>query len=612
MISYFINSIEGLLTGSIPVNSIDCENTTPTSGSFSVRGTLDPNNSDILLVKENKTTKTAGVQSGTTVVVTGSGKITNDDYQLLMKTLSQGRSLSKTQFESTSDFIIWKIPFSNGFLTFGHFYRLNAHRYYVFASQKNYSLSDLSACLDSKGVGYTDVIRINAGSPVQNTGVGDSIGCCFFSESYTPFDRSMLRFGGVFTYSISNDKVILSWTDSAIGLPFNEFLDTLNIGDPEIEEKDDEYGNYSTSGGYGGGSFDDSSDAFGLPSLPSLGVSEVGFINVYNPSKGQLQGFADELFPNFTLPKPSTATGIEAIAENLANTFEVIGDFAESFVNSGLVNYVIDCHIVPVAPATSGTAKIKVGFKTFEYTPAKVVSDYVAFDCGSLEIAEYYQNFLDYEGTRAKLYLPFVGFVDVKPEWFQSGKLGVTYHFNIIDGSCIAFVIATSSKSKLTTTVVATFGGNCCVHMPITGVNYSSMISGVVGGAVGIASNASNMIKTNQQDKGTLMSNIEGAAGIASNLADTVGSKPSIEQSNGYNAGMSFMCYRRPYLLIERPVASFSKNYPREQGLPLNVTKKLSTVSGFTTCEAPVLDGLRALDEEKEMIRAALAVGIIL
>lgn len=612
MISYFINSIEGLLTGSIPVNSIDCENTTPTSGTFSVRGTLDPNNSNILLVKENKTTKTAGVQSGTAVVVTGSGKITNDDYQLLMKTLSQGRSLSNTQLESTSDFIIWKIPFSNGFLTFGHFYRLNAHKYYVFASQKNYSLSDLSACLDSDGVGYTDVIRINAGSPVKNTGVGDSIGCCFFIERYTPFDRSILRFGGVFTYSISNDKVTLSWIDSAIGLPFNEFLDTLNIGEPEIEEKDDEYGNYSTSGGYGGGSFDDSSDAFGLPSLPSLGVSEVGFINVYNPSKGQLQGFADELFPNFTLPQPSTATGIDAVAENLANTFEVIGDFAESFVNSGLVNYVIDCHIVPVAPATSGTAKIKVGFKTFEYTPAKVVSDYVAFDCGSLEIAEYYQNFLDYEGTRAKLYLPFVGFVDVKPEWFQSGKLGVTYHFNIIDGSCIAFVIATSSKSKLTTTVVATFGGNCCVHMPITGVNYSSMISGVVGGAVGIASNASNMVKTNQQDKGTLMSNIEGATGIASNLADTVGSKPSIEQSNGYNAGMSFMCYRRPYLLIERPVASFSKNYPREQGLPLNVTKKLSTVSGFTTCEAPVLDELRALDEEKEMIRAALAVGIIL
>ena len=596
MISYFINSIEGLLTGSIPVNSIVCESTTPTSGRFAVRGTLDPNNSDILLVKENKTTKTAGAQAGISKVLTGSGTITNDDYQLLMKTLSQGRSLSKTQFETTSDLIIWKIPFSNGFLTYCHFYRSNAHRFYVFASQKNYSLSDLSACLDSDGVGYTDVVRISAGSPIPAAGVGDSIGCCFFSESYTPFDRSILRFGGVYPFSISNDKVTLSWMDSSIGLPFNEFLDTLNIGDPEIDEKDDEYGNNSTSGGYGGGSFDDSSDAFGLPTLPSLGVSEVGFVNVYNPTKNEMIGFADELFPDYEKPTPSQKEGLDGVVENLANVTNVIGFLTDSYINKGLIDFVIDCHIVPVTPTTTSSTGLKVGFKTFEYNPKKVVRDYVEFDCGSLSIPEYYQNFLDYMGTRAKLYCPFIGFVDVKPEWFQSGALQLIYHFNVIDGSCIAFLIGTSSKSNLKNTVVATFGGNCCVHMPITGLNYSSMITGIVAGGASIIGSAAN------KDLG----------GMAHGVTEMLSAKPSLEQSNGYNAGMSYMCYRRPYLLIERPVASFSKNYPREQGLPLNVTKRLSTVSGFTTCEAPVLDGLRALDEEKEMIRAALAEGIIL
>lgn len=447
--------------------------------------------------------------------------------------------------------------------------------------------------------------------------------------------------GGVLTYSANegsitetlNLSLLLMSTSTGVTCPFVVYYKDNNgnakitgnyritIRDIDIVEKfgdfknkkitNSEYGTYSSSGGYGGGSFDDSSDAFGLPSLPSLGVSEVGFINVYNPTKGQLQGFADELFPDFEMPTASTKEGLEAISENIANTFTVLGDFAESYVNAGLVNYVIDCHIVPVAPNTNGTGNIKVGFKTFNYSTAKVTSDYVAFDCGSLEIREYYQNFLDYEGTRAKLYLPFIGFVDVKPEWFQSGKLSVTYHFNIIDGSCIAFVIATSSKSKLASTVVATFGGNCCVHMPITGVNYSSMISGIVGGAVGVASKASNMIKTNQNDKGTVMSNIEGTVGVASNLTEAVGAKPSIEQSNGYNAGMSFMCYRRPYLLIERPVASFSQNYPKEQGLPLNVTKKLSEVKGFTTCSAPVIDNFHCLEEEKEMIKQALIEGTI-
>lgn len=422
----------------------------------------------------------------------------------------------------------------------------------------------------------------------------------------------------IFYYEANNGKKYYlitpyagSQTGSSIFVGTYNFYCWDDFASVDIQEKSEEYGDYSSSGGYGGGSFDDSSDAFGLPSLPSLGVSEVGFINVYNPSKGQLQGFADELFPDFEMPEPSTATGIEAVAENLANTFAVIGDFAESYVNAGLVNYVIDCHIVPVKPNTVEHTGLKVGFKTFKFNPAKVTSDYVEFDCGSLEIAEYYQNFLDYEGTKAKLYLPFIGFVDIKPEWFQSGKLGVTYHFNIIDGSCIAFVIATSSKSKLKETVVATFGGNCCVHMPITGVNYASMISGVVSSTAGIAKASIPQTKTSTQGITKTEETTHDIGGIASNLASLLGSRPTLEQSNGYNAGMSFMCYRRPYLLIERPVASFSKNYPKEQGLPLNVTKKLGSLKGFTTCTAPIVDNFHCLEEEKELIKQALIEGTI-
>ena len=451
---------------------------------------------------------------------------------------------------------------------------------------------------------------------------------CDINEKTTTLDASKYAFlagGGyvqatricIFYYEADSGKRYYLITptvgddESGIFVGSYDFYCWDDFASVDIQEKSEEYGDYSGSGGYGGGSFDDSSDAFGLPELPSLGVSEVGFINVYNPSKGQLQGFADELFPDFEMPEPSTATGIEAVAENLANTFAVIGDFAESYVNAGLVNYVIDCHIVPVAPTTNGTGKIKVGFKSFDYTPAKVTSDYVEFNCGSLEIPEYYQNFLDYEGTHAKLYLPFIGFVDIKSEWFQSGKLGVIYHFNIIDGSCIAFVIATSSKSKLSNTVVATFGGNCCVHMPITGVNYSSMISGVVGGIAGVTSAGSQIVSANQNDKATFQSNIAGTSAVASNFASALGSRPTLEQSNGYNAGMSFMCYRRPYLLIERPVASFSKAYPSEQGLPLNVTKNLSSVRGFTTCENVNLDGFTCTEEEKTMLREALREGCI-
>lgn len=595
MVSYYVHSLEGLLTGDIPVNNISCDYTVQTSGKWWVSSSLDPNNESVTITKENKATKTAGVAAGINTIHVGTGKITNDDYQLLMKTLSQGRSLSKSQFESTSDFIIWRIQFSKGFLTYCHFYRRNAHRCYVFASAKRYSISDLRACLELDGVGYDDVSRMPAGSPVQNTGAGDAIACCFFTESYTPFDRNIFRFGGVYTYSQTSDKTYLSYNDSSITMPFNEFLDRLDIGEPQIDEKDDEYGNYSGGGGYGGGSFDDSSDAFGLPTLPSLGVSEVGFVNVYNPTKNELLGFADELFPDYEKPTPSQKEGIEGVVENLANVTSVIEFLTDSYINKGLIDFVIDCHIVPVTPTTTSNTGLKVGFKTFEYDPKKVVRDYVEFDCGSLSIPEYYQNFLDYYGTRAKLYCPFIGFVDVKPEWFQSGVLQLIYHFNVIDGSCIAFLIGTSSKSNLKNTVVATFGGNCCVHMPITGLNYSSMITGIVAGGASIIGSGAN------KDLG----------GMARGVTEMLSAKPSLEQSNGYNAGMSYMCYRRPYLLIERPVASFSKNYPHEQGLPLNATQKLSNMRGFTTCKNANLDGINCTEEERGLLKEALEVGCI-
>ena len=428
---------------------------------------------------------------------------------------------------------------------------------------------------------------------------------CDINEKTTTLDTSKYAFlpgGGqvtakrvcIFYYVANNGKKYYLITPHGIDGASSIFVGTYDFycwddfASVDIQEKSEEYGDYSNAGGYGGGSFDDSSDAFGLPSLPSLGVSEAGFVNVYKPTVGQLVGFADDLFPDFEMPTPSKKEGIDGVVENLNNVASVLGFFADSYLNKGLVDYVIDCHIVPVAPSITNNVGIKVGYKTFNYNPSKVTSDYVEFDCGTLQIAEYYQNFLDYEGTRAKLYAPFIGFVDIKPEWFQSGSLRLVYHFNIIDGSCIAFVIATSSKSKLSNTVVATFGGNCCVHMPITGLNYSSMISGVLGGA--------NKVLSGQ---------------IARGAEQIATARPSIEQSNGYNAGMSFMCYRRPYLLIERPVASFSKDYPKEQGLPLNVTKKLGSLKGFTTCTAPIVDNFHCLEEEKELIKQALIEGTI-
>ena len=372
--------------------------------------------------------------------------------------------------------------------------------------------------------------------------------------------------------------------------------DWRNFGDIVVTEFDNEYGNASGSGGYGGGSFDNSSDAFGVPQLPSVGVTTTGFINVYNPTLNQLQGFAEDLFPDISSAIFDDSGTLEAVANNVKAVGETMKSFADCFINQNLIQYVIDCHIIPCVPSIKESTGLKVGFKTFNYNPAKVTSDYVTVNCGTLNIKEYYQNFLDYVGTKAKLYLPFVGFVDVKNEWFQDGFLKVEYHYNVIDGSFMAFILSTSSKSKLTDTIVASYGGNACVHIPITGTNYSSMIAGVVQGTSKAISSL-----THANPSGLL----EGGMNVLQ-------AKPSVEQSNSYNSNSAFMGVRKPYLIIERPVASFSKNYPHEEGLPLNVSKKLSDVKGFTVCENIITDSLSCTFKEKEMIKSLFKDGVIM
>lgn len=363
----------------------------------------------------------------------------------------------------------------------------------------------------------------------------------------------------------------------------NRFFGTIKF---DIKKTDDEYGDYSEGGGYSFPSFDKSSDIIGLPPMPSIGVSNIGFINVYNPSVNSLANLGNDLFPDVVI---TTDSDLSAIAKN-------VGEIAKSFVNSKLIDYVIDTHIIPVSPTASNSENIKIGFKTFDQTAPKVTSDYIDFDCGTLNIAEYYSNFIDYVGTTAKLYLPFVGYTSIEPEYFQNGKLQVKYRFNIIDGSFIAFVISSSSKSNLKDSVIATYSGNCCVHIPLTGLNYSSMVSGVVGsGLKGLSSLATG--------------NVGGALSSAMEVAQA---KPQMENSNGYNATSSFLGIRTPYLLISRTVSNFSENYAKENGLPYNVTEKIGNLTGFTIVDNIILDNLNITETEKQMISALFTKGIFL
>ena len=411
--------------------------------------------------------------------------------------------------------------------------------------------------------------------------------------------------------SAQNEYRIIGYCNS-----YTNFISIIKGTTPE-KETSPEFGPASLpDGGYnpegGHGTFDDSSDTIPVPALPSVGVTTAGFINVYKVEQGDLATLGEKLFPHFLpaeiLADPSQLSIQEVLTwfvkiaygtlmSPVGTAIEIndnLGIF-DILMNGKLIDYILDCHIIPTSISGSTISPLRVGYRTFnDLQLAKCNTDYVEVDCGSLSLGEYWGNFLDYS-CRVKLFLPMVGFVPIDNEYWNGGTIKVVYHVNIVDGSFQAYIIATSSKSKLTDTVIGQYGGVCCVHLPITGLQYSNVVAGLVNGSMGMVA---------QAGKGNV-------AGVGTNAMNMAMLRPDAPMSNGYNASSSFLSERKPYLVIERPQAQFSKNYPSEMGLPLNVTRKLSTVHGFTTIDNPVLN-IACSDEEYKELIDLLKKGVIL
>lgn len=373
----------------------------------------------------------------------------------------------------------------------------------------------------------------------------------------------------------------------------------------ELVEESPEVGPASEEQPYDGATHDDSSDTIDIPAEPEIGVTNVGFVNVYRTGANSLQDMGVELFPPlaYTAPTPITGSDVtDAIVNGMNQIVTFLGNipsFFDQMVANTLINYIIDCHMIPVTPSYGSSEPIKVGYKTMTTaTGNRVTSDYKTFDCGSISLQEYYAGFADFL-ENVKLYLPFVGFVSARPEWFKRTSLQVKYRFNIIDGSFIAYVLSSGryvNNNNTGKTIVGQYAGNACVHLPITGLTYSNMVAGLIGAGSGaIAGAASGNI-----------------AAAATSAIAAAGAHGDIAQSNSYNASASFMGCRRPFLLIERPVSNYSKSYQKEIGIPSNVTKKLGSLTGFNMLGDIHLDGIDATDQEKLEIERLLRSGVIL
>lgn len=377
----------------------------------------------------------------------------------------------------------------------------------------------------------------------------------------------------------------------------------FSIFDVADDEFSPEVGDSSSPSGLSYGADPRISDSPHVPDVPSASAAALGFINMYNPSAGGLSDLGEEIFPDFDfdfIVDPTGNTVIDAILNAcgaIVDCFNQIPKMFTMFINSRLIDYVQDCHIVPVKPTTTTSAPIKLGFRELDTSAPVITNEYVKVSLGRIAVPEIRHAFMDYlPFTRAKLYLPFVGYVPIEPEYFQDGFLGVEYIFNVYDGSFMAFVTSspTSRISFMDDAIIGSYTGTAIIHLPLTGLNYSSMVAGLIGGAGSMVS--------------TIASGNPAAAATAA--LNTAAASPQVMTSNAYTASSAFLGFRYPFLVLERSTSHYPQKYQHDVGLPSKITTKLSAASGMTTVSEVDLSGIGASAEEKTMIRSLLASGV--
>ena len=323
---------------------------------------------------------------------------------------------------------------------------------------------------------------------------------------------------------------------------------------------------------------------FPLPGdFPSIvPVSGSGLIHVYNPTPQEMISFGNWLWVTYS---------DASIQKIWNNPFDGV----------------ISAHELYATPSNDGRDNIRSGFLVCPTSAALVRQRYTTIDCGSMVVPEYYGNYLDYAPySKAHVYLPFIGIVELDVDDIVGHGVNITYHIDSYNGSCIAQI--TVAKTDYQNTVYQ-FSGNCSVEIPLAGGSQAAIKAGLISAAAtGISSIVGGLAS---MFSGNIAGGIGGIAyGIGGAVSQAVSQKSSVQHSGTFGASYGAMGIKKPYFIIHRPIQKIVVNYNEDYGFPAHKRVRIGNCKGFLRVREVHAVSSTATDEEKARIEELLKDGV--
>ena len=306
------------------------------------------------------------------------------------------------------------------------------------------------------------------------------------------------------------------------------------------------------------------------PVVPPTGQASSLFA-IYNPTQAQLNSFGAWLW---------SANFVDQI-------LKLFNDPMQS---------IIGLHKIFAAPSISGSSTIHVGYLDSGVSSNTVGAQYTDVNCGSVKVSEQFGNVFDYTDTNVRLYLPFIGIVDLATSDVMRGTISVIYHVDVITGACLAEVKVSRDSAGGT---LYQYAGDAAVRYPISSGSYMGVVSGVLSAVGGIASAFMTGGATLPMAAGAI------AGGVSQ-------AKTQVQHSGNFSGCAGAMGIKKPYLIIERPQTMIADGFANYQGKGANVRRTVGQMSGYFKFSDVHTDSIMgAAESEIEAIRAALESGVI-
>lgn len=286
--------------------------------------------------------------------------------------------------------------------------------------------------------------------------------------------------------------------------------------------------------------------------------------------------------------------------------------------NNPIENIVAVKHF-PFAMPSGTTEEIKIGDVSFGVNGDKVASVQSYRTKATLKIGSYtftpkYKNYLDLAPyTSVKLFLPYIGFIQLDPAEVYGSKITVFYYVDLVTGQCMARLVLDEQTIEGQTYSIPymTVYGQMGVDIPLTSsdrvqteLRTASAALTAVGGSAG------QMVSGNVP--GGIISGMSDALSIAG--ADYTSQRTSSQSPSC----SSFDC-QDVFVMIARPAAEYvdkdaKTGYGHLHGYPCHKYKRLSDSvfkdGHFVQIERRTDLKIAATSEENRMLEELLTSGV--